>query len=677
MTTLEAIFLVGIVSALCLVVVSFIYAAKLKRINIALITTANFNDDKIEELGEKYHSLTKEIVRMRNKSNTFSQLIERVPFAIWRRNEELEIIYTNDAYMHITGDDETRSAHKVVSLFKGSEKLANRATKKESTQSLRKYIIAKGERKLFEITEIPLEEGTFGFAYDLTEIESLKHELEESEALQGDLLESASSAITIYGADQRLKYYNNRFINVWGLTESFLGTNPTYGEVLERLRDIGRLPEHANFKEFKQSRVDMFTNLIKVHEEIIYLPDGRTFRVIFMPAQKGGLLVTYKDITDVISLERSYNTLMKVQAHTLDNLSEAIAVFGQNGKLQIHNPVYIDMWELDEDLIAGSPHISEILESTKDQYADVSESDDFERTILSLINDRTPATGRLDRNDGVALSWASTPLPDGGLLLTYLDITDSAKVEVSLRAEQLALRDAEKIKNNFLANVSYKLRSPLTSISGFGEMLKAGYFGELAPKQNEYVKGILASASQLSSLVDNILDITSIDAGQMALSVEEFSLYTATQEVPAMMQEYIERYNATFTLDCPEDIGIMLGDRKRIIQILRNIARSAFRFIDEGGDIVVTISQENGTIHIVAKDNGRGIPEDQLLYIFERFNNQTSYGKGETGLGLTVAKSFIELHGGSIEIDSEANVGTTITCDIPKHNNALLQVGDA
>ncbi len=673
MTVLEGTLLVSLIAALCLCWLLFIKLRKKNIIIDALHTNTDFNESKIEELGTRYHSLSKEISKTREKSDYFEHMVDEMPVAIWMRNNENEIKYANKAYMMITGDDEGKKARTVIKIYQDEDKLAQSAHDENTIKTVQQYIIASGQRRLYNITEIPIEEGTIGVAYDINEIDDIKRELEQVEHVQTDLLESSTSAIAIYGSDQHLKYFNQEFVNLWGFTDSYLDGSPSLSDVLERLRSMNKLPEHANFKEFKKFCIDMFTNLIERHEEIYYLPDGRTLRAIAIPAQQGGLIINYKDITYQISLERSYNTLMSVQKDTLDNLTEGIAVFGADGKLQIFNPVYAKLWHLPEEMLQNFPHVSEILDKTKGLYQSKKDWEDFKHILLSLISSRVTTSNRILCKDGATLFWTCSPLPDGGLLLTYTDITDSVRVEQSLRAEQKALREAEIIKNNFLANVSYKLRSPLTSIRGFAEMLLAGYSGKLNASQNEYIKGISASSDQLTVLVDNILDITSIDAGQMVLSVEEFDLYKALKELPLLVADKVAQYNAILVIDCPENIGNMLGERKRIIQIMHNLLRNAFRFIRYGGNIKVRAVAKGKEFIISVEDDGRGIAEDELPYIFERFNKQTANGAGETGLGLTVAKCFIELHGGKVEIESEVDKGTKITCSFIKKNRALLR----
>ena len=163
------------------------------------------------------------------------------------------------------------------------------------------------------------------------------------------MLESIHAAVAIYGADKRLNFFNSAFARLWALEEDWLAGEPSLDELLERLRERRRVPEYADFRAFKRQQIGMFTSLIEPESELMHLPDGRTLSMSVSPHPLGGLIFVYEDVTDRLALERSYNTLIEVQRETLDNLFEAIAVFGSDGRLKLHNPAYRRIWGLSED----------------------------------------------------------------------------------------------------------------------------------------------------------------------------------------------------------------------------------------------------------------------------------------------------------------------------------------
>ncbi len=217
-------------------------------------------------------------------------------------------------------------------------------------------------------------------------------------------------------------------------------------------------------------------------------------RLIVSPHPFGGLIFTYEDVTDRMALERSYNTLIEVQRETLDHLYEAIAVFGSDGRLKLWNPAYGEIWHLAPEDLAGEPHVSEIIEKTRGFYDDGGDWPALKRDIIARITGHGAGTTRLERQDGSVLQAVTVPLPDGNILLSDLDVTDSTRVENALRERNEALETAGRLKSEFVANVSYELRTPLNVIIGFAEILTNLYFGELNPRQLEYSRGILESS---------------------------------------------------------------------------------------------------------------------------------------------------------------------------------------
>ncbi len=228
-----------------------------------------------------------------------------------------------------------------------------------------------GSRRLLRLVEAASRAGgTIGYALDRTEIETAESELARHINAHGEVLESIHAAVAIYGADKRLKFFNSAFARLWALEEDWLAGGPSLDELLERLRDRRRLPEQADARAFKRQQIELFTSLIEPESELLHLPDGRTLSMSVSPHPLGGLIFVYEDVTDRLALERSYNTLIEVQRETLDNLFEAIAVFGSDGRLKLHNPAYRRIWGLSEGDLYGEPHVSDIVEKIRHFYSD-------------------------------------------------------------------------------------------------------------------------------------------------------------------------------------------------------------------------------------------------------------------------------------------------------------------
>jgi signal transduction histidine kinase len=230
------------------------------------------------------------------------------------------------------------------------------------------------------------------------------------------------------------------------------------------------------------------------------------------------------------------------------------------------------------------------------------------------------------------------------------------------------LEAASRHKSKFLANMSHELRTPLNAVIGFSEVLLQRMFGELNDKQDEYLKDIYASGQHLLSLINDILDLSKIEAGRMELAPAAFHLPSALENAVTLVKERAGRHGITLQLDIDRRLGEVVGDERKVKQVLLNLLSNAVKFTPEGGRISLKASRQDGMVEIAVTDSGIGIaPEDQAA-IFEEFrqvgSDETRKQEG-TGLGLTLAKKFVELHGGTIRVTSAVGAGSTFTFTLP------------
>jgi signal transduction histidine kinase len=390
------------------------------------------------------------------------------------------------------------------------------------------------------------------------------------------------------------------------------------------------------------------------------------------PHPFGGLIFVYEDVTDRLALERSYNTLIEVQRETLDNLFEAIAVFGSDGRLKLHNPAYRKIWALSETDLAGEPHINEIVEKTRNFYDDRGDWPMVKAQVIAAISAQALVRGLLDRRDGSVLQLATVPLPDGNVLLSYQDVTDTQRVERALRERNEALETAGRLKSEFIANVSYELRTPLNAIIGFAEILANEYFGTLTPRQLDYSRGILDSSHRLLSLINDILDLATIEAGYMTLETAEVDIGAMLEAVLTLTRERARNQDLDLTLRCPANIGTIEADERRLKQALFNLISNAIKFTPSGGSIRLEARRDAGELVLSVTDTGVGIPIADQERVFDKFERGTTqdYQTG-VGLGLSLVKNLIELHGGTVTIESLPRRGTTVRCHLPMSRRAI------
>lgn len=618
-----------------------------------------------------------------------------LPFPVWARADDLGLVMCNTAYAEAL--DTTVEAvlsgqlELMPSSSKGGRALAEAALKKKELQVERDHVVVQGRRCLLQVTERPLSgspsivqvEGKeqsvalLGLALDVTAEEDKETELRRHLVSHHEVMEHLGAAICVYGADTRLEFYNRAYQRLWDAAESFLDSKPTFSEVLEDLRARRRVPEQADFQKFKKERLSLFTSLLEPREDVMYLPDGTSLRILAAPHPLGGLMFVHENVTDQLELETSYNTLMAVQKETLDNLAEGIAVFGADGRLRLSNPAFLKLWGLEEEFVASEPHVGEVLDHAKPVLNTSRDWAVFKAQMVGYALDRTPRTGRIEHVDHTIVDFITVPLPDGSVLNSFLNVTDSVKVEQALRASNAALATADRLKSDFVANVSYQLRTPLNTIMGFADILAEQYFGQLNDRQLEYTTTIKSESEKLSRLINDVLDLATIEAGRMTLDCHPVSVSNLLNEAKLMTAAWARQQMIDILIDCPSDIGLMEADEHRVKQILFNLISNAIKYTPAGGNIALAAWKQDTWVVISVLDTGVGIPESDRERVFGKFEKSNMHlRQAGAGLGLSLVKSFVELHGGRVEIFSDDKDGTRVSCFFPEQGagkNAVPQ----
>ena len=580
----------------------------------------------------------------------------------WRRDADGAVVFVNDAAAPLADD-----------LDRGSA-LAERARESGRDQTESRNIVVNGARRLYEITESPLDDvsgdpGTIGTGRDVTHLEQMQSDLARHVDAHAEVLEKLNSAIAVFGPDKRMIFANTAFALMWEIDPEKLARSPTLSEFLDLARASRRLPEQSDFRSWREDFNRLFTALIDSHEELLFLPDDSTIRMVVTPHPFGGLLMMFEDVTDALTLERSFNTLTAVQQETLDNLYDGVVVFGGDGRMKLCNPTFREQWGLEdeagEELFEESePHADVVLDAMRPQFPENSNWDDAKAEWLGWLGSRTTISGMTELADGRSLEYAVVPLPDGATLINFRDVTDTIAVQTALEERTAALETADRLKSEFLANVSYELRTPLNAIIGFSEILEQEYAGPINERQKEYANAILGSSNRLVRLVNDILDLASIEAGYLELDRAEVAPIRIAESVAGLVRERARSRGVTFTIDCPSDIDLLQVDERRLTQAIYNVASNSISFTPEGGSVALTVEDRPDAVEFRVSDTGIGIPPEEQSRVFERFER---HGRdGGAGLGLALVKSLIELHDGAVELESQPGIGTVVVCTLPR-----------
>ncbi len=588
------------------------------------------------------------------------------PWPIWAKRAKGDLSYANAAYVRAAEATSAADAiERHLELLDSSDRNdMDRALNDQAAFTARLPIVVGGERRFYDVHALNLGDGSAGIAIDASEATALREALERMAEAHRRTLDQLSSGVAVFDGQRRLAFYNDSYRRLWDLERAFLDGNPDDSSVLDRLRAARKLPEQPDFRAWK-ARLHEAYRSVDPQKDTWYLPDGRAVSVVTTPNPEGGVTYLFDDVTESLDLARRFDGLIRVQRETLDNLAEAVAVFGSNGRAQLFNPAFAKMWKLSAEALQEQPHI-ETVETWCRPLLDDAVTWRALREAITAIENRVEVALKLERKDGSVLDCMTMPLPDGATMLTFQDITDTENVERALRERNEALETADQMKVDFVHHVSYELRSPLTTIIGFAHFLSDPVTGPLMPKQAEYLGYITASTNALLAIINNILDLATIDAGAMSLNLGSVDIRKTIEAAAEGIQDRLATDRIELRVDVDPNIGNFMGDERRVVQVLYNLLANAVGFSPQDATIGLSARKTDHNVIFTVTDSGPGIPPDVKDKVFDWFESHSNGSRHRgAGLGLSLVRSFVELHGGKVRVDSVVGKGTTVTCDFP------------
>jgi len=599
----------------------------------------------------------------------FLEMLGKAPFPAWRMSGAGKLQWVNRAYLKAVGAPTVDHVlDRQIMLDQHVTSQAQKTISSNNETDDTRHIVVDGERRAMKVKMFPLSGGLGGMAFDITELESARETLEKNSKAHDDTLNHVADGVAIFGADRKLIFNNHAFQEMWGLDPSYLLDKPDHGSLLDRLRERRKLPARPDFAEWRKGELAYYQGeKVNIVENLWNLPDGRILRVTRQRHPLGGALMLFKDITDELSLKAEFNRLINVQKATLDNLREAIVVFSADGRLRLHNDAFAELWGLKKETLTDAPDFDDVVTQCARLYHDRN----VWATIKSRVTNPSPEYRQQDQgvmrtSNDLTITWITQPLPNGATLIAFMDVTAARKVETALKDKNEALQAADKLKNEFVQNVSYQLRSPLTTILGYAELLESERQGTLTDKQREQVVSILSAADHLSKVISNILDLAMIEAGRMELELSRFSLRGAIEDAVDLVVTTAENTKVRVEILCDDRIGNIHADERRIKQVLFNLLTNALRFTGAGGHIRIEASKpvpSENIIRLAVSDNGKGIAPERQSSVFDSFTSGDTRG---AGLGLALVRSFVELHGGDVKMKSSPGSGTSVICHLPE-----------
>lgn len=617
----------------------------------------------LEESGARARFEEARAVVARNPM-AFLEMLGKAPFPAWRMSGAGKLQWVNEAYIKAVGGTSADHVMDRQSMLDQGVLTQARATLNTGGQTDEtRHVVVAGERRSLRMLMFPISGGLGGMALDVTREEDARESLDKHVRAHDETLNNVAEGVAIFGPDRKMIFSNRAFAELWQLDPGYLLDKPDHGSLLDRLRERRKLPARPDYSKWRAQELAYHTGEMNdVVEDQWDLPNNRTLKVTRQRHPLGGLLLLFNDITDELALKTELRSLINVQKATLDHLREAVAVFGADGRLQLHNDAFTRLWGI-EGKLADQPDFDQVVDECARLFHD--------RNVWSNIKSRVtnPSPEYRQQDQGVmrtsndrTFTWITQPLPNGATLVAFMDVTADRKVERALKDKAEAFQAADRLKTEFVQNVSYQLRSPLTTILGYAEFLESERHGPLTEKQHEQVNAILSASDHLSKLIGNILDLAMIEAGRMELDLSDVNLRRAIQDSVDLVVSTAENTKVRVEIVC-EDIGAIHADERRLKQILFNLLTNALRFTPSGGHVKVEARKVEGVVQLSVTDTGRGLAGERQTGAFDSFSSGDNRG---AGLGLALVRSFVELHGGWVAMKSSPGAGASVMCFLPE-----------
>ncbi len=605
--------------------------------------------------------------------DALSALIEAAPMPMWHRSPDMKLTLVNSAYVRaVDASDGAQVVEEGIELIETINGVSptDAATQAREKGEPHERVVATtigGQRRTTQVVDVPLgKSGIAGYAIDIQELIDSRKEQRRFNESQRDMLDKISAAVVQFDADKSLQFCNLPFQRIFSMRQQWIAERPEFPRVLDRMREMNRIPEVRDFPEWREERTQWFQSTGSIEENWL-LADGTHLRVIANPTPDGGLLMIIEDRTEQVQLASARDTLLRVRTATFDNLFESVAVFSADGKLNIWNHQFASTWDLEEEDLGKHPRVDSLMQKMAMQLKQPARISEVRAMVRTATSEREQQSGQISFVDGRRFEFAAIPLPDGNALFTMLDISDSRRIELALRERNEALVEADSIKASFLSNMSYEFRTPLTSIGGFAELLDNEVAGPLTEQGHEYARAILQSVKRLGMQIDNVLDLSQSEAGALPIAKEKVNLNKLVEDVAAQFADDAQAKTIEMELQLDDTLGSALADRRRLSQAIGQIIDNSIRYTGDGGRLLINGSGnvKQAVIHI--SDDGPGMSAGQQSKAFDSFaRSRNKTGENVGGLGLPLARQLMLAHGGELTLTSEPGQGTLVTIHLPR-----------
>ncbi len=411
------------------------------------------------------------------------------------------------------------------------------------------------------------------------------------------------------------------------------------------------------------------------------LADGRRLQIFDHRLDAGGRVQISIDVTDLMSREASLSRQREILATTLDSIGEGLVMVDRDRGLVVWNSRFENMFEMPPGILQPGLRLASLQAWWADGTGQPGRIDGTPTVIADLA---APAEASLERTwrTGRVVEIRRRPLADGGVVCTFIDMTERKRIEAVLEAAKNQAELANRAKTNFLANMSHELRTPLNAIIGFSEIVKQQLLGPIGtPRYLDYMRDIHMSGEHLLEVINDILDLSKVESGKIELSETVIDIRRAIDATWRLLRDRASRGRISVVVDVDPRAAAAYADARLLKQMLLNLLTNAVKFTRPGGRVTLATRRDaDGSLLIVVADTGIGMdPADipKALAPFTQLDSSLARKLPGTGLGLPLVKSLAEEHGGTLELRSELGVGTTATVRLPAHRAVPLDDAQA
>ncbi|MEM6488048.1 MAG: PAS-domain containing protein [Pseudomonadota bacterium] len=442
-----------------------------------------------------------------------------------------------------------------------------------------------------QVIEAPSEGGgASGLATDATVAAQAERTLGRFVQTMTETFAHLTAGLAIFSPEQKLVLFNPALAQLLQLDPAWLANRPSLRDVIDALRANRRAPETGDFHGWRARILALFDQPERADfDEVWHLADGTNIKVLARPHPHGSLAFVFDDISDRVRLEQRFRQSIDLQEATLDRLEEGLAVFGTDGRLQIVNDAFNRIFGTDEQTVYPGRHAREIVQLCRDLTV---ETEVWDRVTGFITSEETRGawSERLTLGSNRTLRIRLAPLPGGATMMMAIDITDSERFAEALRERNSALESAEEMRTAVLDQVSHRLRTPLNTIFGFGQLLNDPRFGHLTERQREYAAGILEASGQLLDTIDEVTDLASLQPGDRPDTGGDPGLDDAVELARSLLEKRAGEAGVTLRADLGTENVAVVCNPSTLRQIVFNMAAGALHRALPGSTVQITTS---------------------------------------------------------------------------------------